>query len=244
MKIKIISIQIIFLSSFIFCQSEKVIELLEEIESGSLKSSIEYLKENSSKVSSDPDIFYLDAVLTEDGKTALDKYSAFLEKFPDHYFADAAMFNIYSYYYSTGLYVKANEWFAKLESEFPRSKYIPLAKKIESPSSGENDNAAAELPEGNNENAVPVPENTDNGLTAYKFTVQAGAFINKFNAEKLKADLKKEKYDAVITEKNVGGSIFNIVTTGKFRTEQEAEELVKKINEKLKISARVTEITQ
>jgi hypothetical protein len=238
MKTYYLATFLVFLSSFLFCQEEKVAKFLGDIEEGNVSGATQYLETNKNKIAADPDLFYLDAVLTEDGNSALEKYTSFLEKYPKHFYADAALYNIYSYNFSLGLYSKASEVLNKLKSDYPASKYIQLAN-LDIPDEN--------VVEGNNPQMKPVEIAPDVSGTAaidpvYKYSVQAGAFSSRGNAEKLKSDLEAAKIPAEISGKNVGGTVFNVVTAGRFENREEAGKFLQWLKENMKLTGRIIDL--
>jgi cell division septation protein DedD len=88
-----------------------------------------------------------------------------------------------------------------------------------------------------------IPERK-NAEENFKFTIQAGAFSNPENAAKLQKDFLKSGYFSEIKEKNVAGTLFKVVYVGKFKTEKEASEILKSINEKYSLSGRIIPANQ
>ncbi len=80
--------------------------------------------------------------------------------------------------------------------------------------------------------------------TDYKFTIQAGAFSNKENAESLQLKFEKSGIFSEIKDKLVAGTTFHVVYVGKFVTENDAESFLKTINDKFELSGRVIQIPQ
>jgi cell division protein FtsN len=90
----------------------------------------------------DPAVIYLDAVLTSDGMQAVKKYQTIVDKFPASEWADDALYKIYQYYYSIGLYKTAEQKLAQLTQQYPHSLYVagpahqttPAVEKAKTPS--------------------------------------------------------------------------------------------------------------
>lgn len=235
MKIVYPVIFYIFLSTMVFCQDAKVSDYLSQIQEGNTSGARVYLNSNKDKISTDPDLMFLDAVLTAEGNSAIGKYEAFIKKFPRHYYADAALFNIYSYNFAMGFYKKAGELFDKLKSDYPGSKYIRLAD--------------FNIPDDEDENAektpvtnVPVAKESVTSDPVFHFTVQAGAFSNRGNAEKLRSDLEAAKVPADISEKTVAGTVFNIVTAGRFETREEAGKFLDWLKSNMNLTGRIIDL--
>ncbi|MEW6702579.1 MAG: SPOR domain-containing protein, partial [Bacteroidota bacterium] len=152
--------------------------------------------------------------------------------------ADAALYRIFSYYYSLGYYKKAETYLNRLKKEFPESPYIKAADRkipdVEEPAS--TSNGLTDLIENKHTQPVHV-EKTE--TRNYNFTIQAGAFLNVENAKKLSGQLKRENYFTEITTKEIGGTILNVVNVGRFVTEEETKPVLSKLEKKFYIKGRV-----
>lgn len=221
----------LLLPAAVAAQDKEVIEQLKNIEKGNIEDAISSLPALKAKYPGNPSIIFLDAVLKQDGETALQLYKTVYEKYPKSSFADAALYRIFSYYYSLGFYKKAEETLLKLKKEYPSSPYIQTADRTIP------EEIPAEAP-AEKEPVKQAVEKTDQG----KFTVQAGAFLNIQNAQSLKKNLTADGYPCEITTKEVGGSILNVVLAGKFETEKNAETLVNHLDKKYRVKGRVVPI--
>lgn len=209
-------------------QEVDISEALNEIESGSILNAKSLLQELKKTNLDDPSVIYLDGVLTSNGDEALIKYSTVYEKFPKSKYADASLYKIFSYYYALGYYKKAEDYLSKLKTEFPNSEYIKIADRS-IPDSDE----VSRLPQ---THLNPVDENIN-----YKFTIQAGAFLNADNARKLSEQLSNDGYAAEIITKEIGGSVFNIVNVGKFVIQDDAKPILEILEIKYSLKGRVVE---
>ena len=228
----------VVLSSRLFAQEADISEALKWIENGNSKEAVKILQSLKSENMNDPSVIYLDALLTTDGEEALRKYSAIVEKYPESKYADAALYNIFSYYYSLGYYKKAESYLERLKKDFPESPYIKMAdRKIpdteEAQPQTKEKTEIAPQPETKSEKAEPAN---------YNFTIQAGAFLNPDNAKKLSEQFQKEKFSVEITTKEVGGTILNVVNVGKFATEEEAKSVLDLLAGKFSIKGRIVEV--
>ena len=223
------------LSININAQDVNIVPYLQQIENGKadeVRNEIIGLKE---KHSDDPSVMFLDGVLTENGQKAVVIYQKIVDEYPDSKYADAALYRIYSYYYALGLYESATEKFNKLIADYPNSPYIKIARQNQLPVN----------PEITQEDETDITQqNEDVGETDYKFTIQAGAFSNKENAESLQLKFEKSGIFSEIKDKLVAGTTFHVVYVGKFVTENDAESFLKTINDKFELSGRVIQIPQ
>lgn len=229
---------LIILANQVLAQEVDITPALQQIESGNISNAEKMLMDLKSKNENDPSVIFLDALLTKDGDEALRKYSTILEKYPASTYADAAIYRIFSYYYSLGFYKKAETYLDRLKKDFPESSYIK--------------NADQKLPEIEEPIVPPVikpdtpiqtqTENTE--IKSFNFTIQAGAFMNVENAKKLREQLKKENYFTEITTKEVGGIILNVVNVGKFVSEEEAKPVLSFLENKFGLKGRIVPINK
>ena len=232
--IKVVLIGFVFFVVYgsLFSQEVDIVPYLKQIESGRADQAENALTKLQAENPDDPSVKFLDAVLTIDGSESSKKYEAIYTYHPKSKYADAALYRVFSYYYSLGFYKKAEELLNKLKSEYPRSPYIEAADR-----NIPDDEGLFALDQNEEE---PVQENNN---TEYKYTVQAGAFLNIKNAEDLESKLKDAGYFTDIYPKEVGGSILNVVTAGKLKNESEAGDLLKYLSKNFKLNGRVIPIT-
>lgn len=235
---KIFVFILIILANHVIAQEVDIAPALQQIESGRISNATTMLLSFKSKNAGDPSVIFLDAMLTKDGDEALRKYATIIEKFPESRYADAALYKIFSYYYSLGFYKKAENYLDRLKKDFPESPYIKTADhklpEIEEPTV-----QTIEKPE------VPEPARQENvEAKSYNFTIQAGAFLNVENAKNLCEQLKKENYFTEIFTKEIGGTILNVVNVGKFVNEEEAKPVLSFLQSKFNLKGRTVSINK
>jgi tetratricopeptide (TPR) repeat protein len=209
-------------------QEVDITSVLRKIESGDLneaeKIQTQYLQSNPN----DPSVLFLDAVLTHDGDAAAGKYSKIAEKFPKSKYADAAVYRLYSYYYAKGLYEKAKQHYNRLKIDFPQSPYTIIANRA--------------IPEKEESQIKPPPQKLDIAKEKSDSTIyfiQAGAFLSIENATRLSDQLRVDGYNAVVSSKDVGGTVLKIVSIGEFGSEGEASSILSLIETKYKLKGRI-----
>jgi hypothetical protein len=229
-KIKTI-IVLLFLSVIpVLPQEVDIIPYLKEIENGQKESAKEHLLQLEKKSPGDASVKFLKGVLTEDGDKAVEIYTDIVKNNARSKYADASLYRLYSYFYALGSYETAKGYLTRLKKNYPGSPYIQLA--------------AAKIPE----NDDVLPETTAKNIAAnevekpYLFTIQAGAFSNAANAAALKKDFEKSGFQTDLKEKNVGGTLFQVVYVGKFLTEDEAKSFLQLVNSEFKLNGRVVNI--
>lgn len=216
---------ILFLSSAAY-YAQKEIDIVEElrlIEAGEIDKAKEALQILKAKTPKDPSVLFLDAVLTENGNDAYNKYSNIYYNYPTSRYADAALYRMYSYHFSLGYYRKAENLYEKLKIEYPNSPYLKIA--------GSNVQTTAET----ETEEVPTP-------TSAKFTIQAGAFHEMANASQLKRRFESDGYFSSVYAKTVGGAILNIVTFGQFQTKEDAANMLTLLQQKYNIKGYVVPV--
>jgi tetratricopeptide (TPR) repeat protein len=218
-------------TSQIFAQEVDIVPYLKMIEQGKLeevKSKLLDLKTDYPKSSN---LIFLEGVLTENGQDAVGLYQKLVEEYPKSAYADAAIYRIYSYYFALGLYNTADKNLDKLKKDYPESPYIKMA-------------AANVVKNDVEETTQPPPVENNNVEKEFRYTVQAGAFTNIDNANSLKKDIENAGMTSFIQEKNVAGTVFNVVYIGKFETQKEADDFLPIANTRFRINGRVVEINQ
>ena len=211
----------------IFGQGIDISDYLKKIESGKLEEVKEKLPELKTKYPDDPSVLFLDGILTENGKTSVSLFSTIVNNYPESKYADAAVFRIYSYYFAGEMFTEAATWLKRLKKDYPTSPYIKLS--------------AQNIPPADQKDKIQYNKKTDSKIK-YKFTIQAGAFSNKDNANTLKKQFTDAGYSAEIKEKTVGGTVFQVVYVGKFTTEAEAKNFLQQIDTQYNLNGRVISI--
>jgi tetratricopeptide (TPR) repeat protein len=230
---KFLLITLLFLANTIFSQTN-IVPALKDIEKGDLIAARTKLGTLLGKFPSDPSVNFLDAVLTEDGVKAVNKYTQIFNQYPHNQYADAALYRTFSYYYSLGVYKKADGLLSKLKNDYPNSPYIKAADRT-LPS----EDIYYKSKEANEPESKPIRE-----IVAEKqYSIQAGAFLNKTNAENLKKKFENDELFSSIFSKEVGGSLLNVVIVGKFAKREEAEKQLATINKKYKLNGRIITVT-
>lgn len=230
-------LRIILLLSFvipihILSQKINIIPALKKVEEGDLQSARNILKDLKQESPENPSVLFLDAVLTDNGEDALFKYHDVYNKYPKSKYADASVYRVFSYYYALGIYKKAETYKKLLLKKYPHSPYIKAANR--------------NIPDVEFENVsrknVPVKEIPSDNKN--KFTVQAGAFLNIANAKKLRSNLISSGFKAEVTAKDIGGSIFNVVTAGKFSSKNDARNFLNFLKSDFNITGRIIPINK
>ena len=237
--IQIILIAVLFycIPSETFSQDVDIIPYLKKIESGKVDEVREALPDLKDDYPRSPSIMFLEGVLTENGQEAVVIYQNIIDKYPDSKYADAALYRIYSYYYALGLYESANKKLNQLIERYPNSPYIKIAKQNRLPSNPEIKNEVSGVDSSKMETGI-----SDKDANNFKYTIQAGAFSKKENADFLKGKFEQSGIYSDTEEKLVAGTTFHVVYVGKFVSVEDAENFLQTIEDKFKIKGRVTEL--
>jgi len=227
MKLQIIILFLILNFIFLPAQEINIVKYLKQIESGEIEKTRTEAKALLREYPDDPSVQFLNAVITTDGETALNKYLNIYNNYPESRYADASLYRIFSYYYSLGIYKKAESYLAELKSEYPASPYVKAADR-----NIPDEEIAVAKKTSQHARTKPAAEE-------FNFTIQAGAFMNIANARNLKNKLEVEGYFSDVRTKTVGGTIFNVVIVGKFKEKNEAGELLKNLESNFKLNGRV-----
>lgn len=230
-----------FILSFLFllasqaiAQEVDIIPYLKMIEQGKVEEVKGKLLDLKTDYPKSTNLTFLEGVLTENGQDAVVLYQTLIDKFPKSTYADAALYRIYTYYFALGLYNTADKNLIKLKKDYPESPYIKMATA----------NVVQNDAEENDQQTNQTPINTNDGEKNFVYTIQAGAFTNATNAAALKKEIESAGMVSFINEKNVAGTVFNVVYIGKYETKKEAEDFLPLANARFGIAGRVVEIDQ
>jgi hypothetical protein len=217
--VKFLSLIIIVLlfASLAFGQSQgagepdilKRLELIEKGQSDVVRSELPTLMTN---FQNHPGVLYLQGVLTTDGSEAAKIYQSIVDNFPKSEWADDALYKLYQYYYSVGLYKTADQKLEQLKRDYPYSTYATDQKVAEEPK-------VTPPPE----TPAKVNQPSKGKKSTVVFTVQAGTFRELQNAEELKSRFEKDGYASHIFTIVNGGKKFHKVWVGEFATQDEAK---------------------
>lgn len=224
-------------------QEVNIVPALKMIEAGDINSAKKELTKFKNFNSDNPSVIFLDGVLTENGEDALDKYLTVYKEHPNSKYADAALFRVFSYYYSLGVYKRAQGLLDELKAKYPDSPYIKMADRNIPNEDFSNTKETESTPEPIKKSETKQKnETTEAEEPSYNWTVQAGAFLKIKNARSLRDELSEAGFPADISTKEVGGSILNIVTAGKFTTKDEAGKLLQYLKNNYKLEGRIKPI--
>ena len=147
------------LSTAVFAQmtENEVRAKLELIHSGKIDEVRSELPSLQNQYPDDAGVAYLDAVVTANGSEAAKKYQAIVDNYPNSIWADDALYKVYQYFYSIGLYKTADSKMAQLKEDYPSSIYL---KSESGGSSGTTQNVQPVMIEPDTVSVTPNPVQT------------------------------------------------------------------------------------
>ena len=193
-----------------------------------------------SRYPNNPGILYVQALLTSEGAEAVRMYQSIVDNFPKSEWADDALYKVYQFYYSLGLYRTAELKMAQLKREYPASKYVTSGTSAET----------AKLPEETPKPATqqkkieatpqtpadsPAPPTGEPGL----FSLQVGAYTALTNADRQKKLFEERGYTAEVISRVRDGRSLYVVLVGSYRTYDEAKARAAEIKQRLNIDSFV-----
>jgi len=216
----------------LFSQEVVIVPYLKAIENGNIAEAKEALVDLKAKYPDDPSVMFLDGVLKENGQEAIIIYQDIVDNYPKSKYADAALYRIFSYYYALGLYESAREKLKKLKTSYPTSPYIQVA-----------DQNLSLLKKTDDQETVTQTEEIKNKTEEnYKFTIQAGAFTNLENANKLVGEFEGSGIYTQLADKVVAGTTFHVVYAGKFEKYEDAESFLQVVNSRYRVNGSIVSI--
>ena len=189
-----------------------------------------------------PGILYVQALLTSEGAEAVRMYQSIVDNFPKSEWADDALYKVYQFYYSLGLYRTAELKMAQLKREYPSSKYITssagpeaqkLATEAQKPATTSPPAKPAATPQAPAES--PAQPAGETGL----FSLQVGAYTALTNADRQKKYFEERGYTAEVISRVRDGRSMYVVLVGAYRTYDEAKARAAEIKQRLNIDSFV-----
>jgi hypothetical protein len=203
---------------------QRRLELIEKGQGDAVKAELPALM---TTYQNHPGVMYLQAVLTSDGSEASKMFQNIVDNFPRSEWADDALYRLYQYYYSIGLYKTADQKLTQLKTQYPFSAYAS------------EEQPAVEQKTVVEEKAPPVKPKGSVQKYATGFTIQVGAFSTLQNAEDLKTKFEREGYSSNIFTIVTNGKKLHKVWVGEFQTYDEARRFTAEIKKKFSLASIV-----
>ena len=188
------------------------------------------------------DFLFFKALIERNGESAFKSYITLHSKFPKYKYADYAISEIGSYYYSKGYYIKSSNWYKKIPMYYHDSKlikesidmfYNTLIISGSMDSVGYYKNIFSKLYPNLNVDAphldfLDIPDEIKVSKNNYnqQYTIQLGVFKD-FNGAQIRLNtLRNAGFLSVrITENKKEGEILYIVKEGKYSTKNSADKV-------------------
>ena len=214
--VRLLGVMAVVLPFALLAQTEKANEpdiqrRLEQIERGQEEAVKAELPTLMTNYQNHPGVLFLQAVLTTDGTEAVKVYQSIVDNFPKSEWADDALYKLYQYYYSIGLYKTADQKFDQLKRDYPFSAYAADEKQPKERRASTQEQPAV----------IKKPASVEKYSAL--FTVQVGAFSTLANAEELKTRFDHEGYVSNIFTIVKNGKKLHKVWVGEFQTQDEAK---------------------
>jgi cell division septation protein DedD len=227
---------------------EEVRTAIEKVDKGQSEEIRKQLPDLVSKHQNTPGIIYLQGRIATDGIEAVKFYQGVVDNFPKSEWADDALYRIYQYYYSLGLYRTADFKLQQLKKDYPNSPYVTGKMEVGKP---EEEEKPVKLPEkevvvADTQEAVKPVQAQEQvqappAQAREPYTVQTGAFTTVANAEKQKKNFDDLGYKVEVTNKIRNGRNLYLVWVGSFKTVDEARDIVREIKRKYKLDSMIVE---
>lgn len=228
--------------ALLYPQTGETARYIEMLEQGQVEEVRKVLPELSSKHPNDPGVLYLQGRLASDGIESVKSYQSIVDNFPKSEWADDALFRIYQYYYSLGLYKTAELKMMQLKRDYPTSFHVTGKQPDKLPEQEEQavhlPTKEIEAPPETTSRVVPAPR-ADQSVEPY--VLQTGAFSTATNAEKQKNFFEEKGFSVEMTNKVRGGKSLFLVWVGSYRTAEQAKSIARQVKLKYRIDSIVVE---
>ncbi len=220
-----------------------------------LNDSLVNINEIDSEYSNQPEYLFLSALVDSDGETALQKCKDFYTKYPSHIYADNAVFEVGSYFYTKGYYVKSSQWYKKIPIYYHDSELLDQSidmffKTLEIADASDSikyyKNVFSKLYPiiDDNDDDKEYISTLDQKEKKYdqKYTIQIGAFKEYPRAESRLYMLRDIGFGVVIEETIINNEPFFVVREGMYSTKKSAEKIASRIQARTGIKCMIIEL--
>lgn len=205
---------------------QKRLEMIEKGQVEQVKAELPTLLTN---YQNNPGVMYLQGVLTTDGTEAAKIFQSIVDNFPKSEWADDALYKLYQYYYSIGLYKTADQKMAQLKQDYPYSAYAVDQSSASKETVKDTSTQIAD---------IVKPKSTVQKFST-SFTVQVGAFSTLQRAEELKSFFEGKGYSSNIFTMVTNGKKLHKVWVGEFQNQDDARRFGAEIKKKFTLESIV-----
>tara|TARA_B100000029_G_scaffold508049_1_gene594012 strand:- start:300 stop:1082 length:783 start_codon:yes stop_codon:yes gene_type:complete len=200
----------------------------------------------------DPNYLFLDALTDYNGESSLEKYKILYSQHPSYKYVDYAIFEVGSFYYTKGYYLKSSKWYKKIPMYYHDSKLID--KSIEMffntleitnfrDSVNYYKNVFSKFYPDFETNEI-IPDSDISGINNYdnKYTIQIGAFLEYSGAESRMYMLNSMGFGVRIEEITKDNKNYFVVREGNYSTRKSAEKISSRIKARTGIKCIIVEL--
>lgn len=196
---------------------------LDRLSRGEIEDVKEEVSDLVDRYPNDAGVRYLQGLVAEDGTDAVRVYQGLVDRHPDSEWADDALYKVYQFYYSIGLYRTADLKMDQLRRDYPASPFIIAGSSAVKPPMdppGQEEGATPPAP-GDPDPVVPVPAATEAG--SGQFALQVGAYSSRENADKQKFFFEDQGFPVEVINRVRDGRGLFLVFVGNYLTYEDAK---------------------
>ena len=249
MKINFKIIFFILFSTFVYTED------INQSLNLALKDSLVDISKIDSKFQNQPEYMFLNALIDTDGESAKSKFIEFQNKYPSHKFADNAVFEIGSYFYSKGYYVKSSQWYKKVPIYYGNSELLEesidmFLKTLEVTNSSDSikyyKNVFSRLyqiveKDNQKDEYISTLDKKDK-IINQKYSIQIGAFKEYSRAESRMYMLRDIGFGVMIQEILIDGEPFFVIREGVYTNRKSADKVASRIKARTGIKCIIIEL--
>lgn len=238
-------------------EDDEIRRYIGMLDKGEIEDVRQALPQLQTRRQNDPGVTYLQARVTTNAIESVKLYQSIVDNFPRSEWADDALFRIYQYYYSMGLYKTADLKLQQLRREYPASEYVTGRREMKLPAKEE----PIRLPQSEIQSDTVVDEKTPPAETQQErpnvappvtssrveptfegqYALQMGAFSTAENASKQKAFLEQKGFSVEVRNRVRGGRSLYVVLLGSFKDIEQARAMKSELKTKYKFDSMVVE---
>ncbi len=205
---------------------------LERIQNGVTEDLREEVSDLAERHPDDPGVRYLQGLVMKDGTDAVRVFQGLVDRHPKSEWSDDALFRVYQFYYSLGLYRTADLKWAQLQKEYPDSPHLSSAAGKTTPPLQEK---SAEVNPPSKAGVAAATPQAQSG----QFALQVGAYSARENAEKQKLFFEDQGFPVEVINRVKNSQSLFLVFVGNYLTYDEAKSRIAEIRKKYGVESFV-----
>lgn len=207
-------------------------QLVDLVERGQAEEVKRDLPSLLARYPNNPGLLYVQGLVTEEGAEAVRIYQSVVDNFPRSEWADDALYKVYQFYYSLGLYRTAELKLNQLKKDYPSSKYLAGA-------AGADTRGVPEESQAPKPASQAKPDVVPAGPAGGSFALQVGAYTAQTNADKQRKYFEDLGYAVEVVSKVKDSRSLYTVLVGGYATYEEAKAKAADIKQKYNIDSFV-----